>query len=162
MSYQRKTRPKYVSDAFIILALTVGTIIGAGLVKADTYLEAYAKEQYINPLSQKDIKIIEVPTTQIVHELPTRTEDMIKAVFGDKADQAIAIAKCESGLRPEAYNGKNSNGSNDSGLFQINSVHGVSKRFLQDPLINTLIAKEIYDGRGNWSAWVCARKLGIQ
>lgn len=52
--------------------------------------------------------------------------------------------------------GMNSDGTNDKGLFQINSIHVSSglitdvQRF--DPSANVKAAFAIYEGRG-WSAW---------
>ena len=79
--------------------------------------------------------------------------------------KALMIAKCESGLRPNALNDNTTWGgvSQDLGVFQINKKYqGVTNpSFLYDWKINTLMAKQIFDGRGNWSAWSCARTLGL-
>ena len=73
--------------------------------------------------------------------------DYILEVFGKDADRAIWMAKCESGLRKDAYNGSNKNGTADYGVFQINSVH--QKRFGQGYMVdwkeNIRVAKKIYD-----------------
>lgn len=64
--------------------------------------------------------------------------------------------QAESGCRADAYNGANSNGSNDRGLFQVNSIHvrsgliGDEERM--DPETNVRAAWEIYKGSG-WRAW---------
>jgi hypothetical protein len=85
----------------------------------------------------------------------------IKQTFGKDAEDAIKVARCESGLNPKAV-GHNTDAaqSTDYGLFQINDHwQGVTNtNFLLDYKINTLMAKKIFDGRGNWSAWVCATK----
>ena len=156
--YTRKTRDKHVSDAFILLALAVGTILGAGIVHTDNAVKAYQSSKFINPLSDKEF--IEVEKEVIKYQLPETTEEIICSVFKDNCEEALRIATCESNLRPTAR-GVNNNGTVDVGLFQINSVHGVSERFLTNPITNTMVAKEIYDGRGNWSAWVCAGKVGL-
>jgi hypothetical protein len=63
----------------------------------------------------------------------------------------------ESGGRADAFNGSNSNGTNDAGLMQINSIHvtsgliGYQDRF--NPELNMRAAYAIYNGSG-WSAWV--------
>lgn len=44
---------------------------------------------------------------------------MIEQIFGPYAPQAIAIARCESGLNPGAYNPTSIGGSHAAGLFQI-------------------------------------------
>lgn len=98
--------------------------------------------------------------------LPPGVVEIIRFNFKDLGEQvtqqAIRIFNCESGLRPNAINTKNRNGSIDIGLAQINSVHGVPGRLLTDPRINIAIARKIYNDRGNWSAWACAKRLGIR
>lgn len=85
----------------------------------------------------------------------------ILEIFGKDADRAIWVAKCESGLRKDAYNGSNSNSTADYGVFQINSVH--QKRFGQGYMVdwkeNVRVAKKIFDEQG-FSPWVCARSIG--
>ena len=91
--------------------------------------------------------------------------NFITDTFGKDAPQALMIAKCESGLRPNALNDNTTWGgvSQDLGLFQINKKYqGVTNpNFLYNYKINTLMAKQIFDSRGNWSAWSCAKYLGI-
>jgi hypothetical protein len=62
----------------------------------------------------------------------------------------------ESGGRADAFNGSNSNGTNDAGLMQINSIHVTSGLIGDlerlDPELNMRVAYAIYKGSG-WSAW---------
>ena len=71
----------------------------------------------------------------------------------------IAIAKCESGLNPDALNTNNPDGTHDGGLFQINSTHHGRMRVLgldwKEPEDNVQFAKLLYDESGT-SPWVCA------
>lgn len=71
------------------------------------------------------------------------------------ADQAImvAIAKAESGYNTTATH-KNSNGTIDRGLFQINSVHSSynATQLINDPQYNANAAHDIYKGQG-LKAW---------
>lgn len=60
-----------------------------------------------------------------------------------------AIAMAESGGRSDAV-GHNSNGSTDTGLWQINSVHNVSG--MTDPIANAKEAVKIYKSQG-LKAW---------
>jgi len=72
---------------------------------------------------------------------------------------AHAICMAESGGNPNAFNQSNYDGSNDKGLFQINSCHVISglisdnERF--DPKLNVEAAYKIYQGSGftAWSAY---------
>src|SRR5690606_38269312 len=43
---------------------------------------------------------------------------------GQSIVYAVAVCLAESGGRPNAINDKNTNGSIDRGLWQINSIHG--------------------------------------
>jgi len=62
----------------------------------------------------------------------------------------------ESKGNPNAYNSLNTNGTNDAGLFQINSIHVISglirdkDRFNSD--LNVAAAYKIYKVSG-WKAW---------
>ena len=70
---------------------------------------------------------------------------------GDALITALAVAKGESGWRESASN-RNTNGSIDRGLWQINSIHGGLSTF--DPAANARAAFKISGGGRNWSPWV--------
>jgi hypothetical protein len=83
---------------------------------------------------------------------------LIRQTFPESPEVAIAVANCESGLNPKAYNPKNNNGSTDGGLWQINSVHdkrlkelGLDKFNAEDA---TKFARILYEESG-WNPWVC-------
>lgn len=67
----------------------------------------------------------------------------------------MAIMQAESGCNQYAYNGTmNSDGTNDAGLFQINSIHdSTDSRY--DPATNVALAYKIYSSRTKWdsSGW---------
>ncbi|CAN5775136.1 hypothetical protein BH24ACT3_BH24ACT3_05970 [soil metagenome] len=91
-----------------------------------------------------------------------RVSMAINAEFPEVAQQATAVAKCESGLDPEAV----SPGGGNVGLFQINSVHrgkvadmGYSWDDLKDPFVNARVARSIYDEANGWGPWSCRRVL---
>lgn len=69
---------------------------------------------------------------------------------------AVAIALAESGGNPAATN-RNSNGSTDYGLFQINSIHAAILRSgsWSNPNDNARMAKQVYADAGNsFRPWV--------
>ncbi len=68
------------------------------------------------------------------------------------ASTAAAVALAESGGRPGAVNSKNSDGSIDRGLFQINSVHGAQST--TDLKANVRAAIRISGNGKNWHPWV--------
>lgn len=110
-------------------------------------------------------------------------EAKIRRVFSENPDEAVAIARAESGLNPKAESttDRMADGRAFShGLFQINltvsKVAGVKcneafhgrdykakvidealfdkcVRLAQDVDESIKVAKEKYDGRGNWTAW---------
>ncbi len=86
---------------------------------------------------------------------------IIQSVFGSYANEAIAVARCESGLNPSAVNPTSINGSHASGLFQIlypstwrtTSQAGASPYNAQ---ANAQAAYEIFRRDGyNWHEWSC-------
>lgn len=101
---------------------------------------------------------------------------VIYDVFGEAAPEACAISYCETGgtYDPMALG----DAGTSYGLFQLHtgwhgprgphgwaSWYGVEPEDLFDPLINTLVARAIYDylgGRfGGPGGWTCARIIGI-
>ena len=79
---------------------------------------------------------------------------------GIHLEAAIKIAYCESSFNTQAHN---TNGEDSRGLMQINvDAHPeYSYLNLYDPEVNTSIAYEIFTQTGNFSAWTCARRLGL-
>ncbi len=74
----------------------------------------------------------------------------------------ISVMKCESGLRADAIN-KNTNGTFDLGIAQINDVHGkkISRADRLDFIKNIDYAYKLFLDQG-FGPWTCARKLGIK
>lgn len=82
---------------------------------------------------------------------------------GLNARQADAIVTCESRWDYKAVNNKNRNGSNDKGLWQINSIHkNITDAEKLDYKASTkwAITKRLADG--NWSAWSCSRRIAVK
>ena len=70
-------------------------------------------------------------------------------------DTMLAIMAAESGCDPSAVNTANSDGSTDTGLLQINSIHGLDPETLIDPTENIRAAYRIYQTQGlkAWSVY---------
>lgn len=156
-----------LSDPHPIIVFIFTILLGAAALNFGDNYQIKAKEP-VSPVSGDlaVIKEIEPEFTEYVPvevpRLPQTIEEEIRAVFGKDAEKALKVFQCESGLRPKAYN-KNTNGSIDVGLAQINSIHGVNKRFLENPSINIRVAKQLFDEQGgSFGPWVCAKKLGVK
>jgi hypothetical protein len=78
---------------------------------------------------------------------------IIQQVWGRAWRIGVAIARCESGLRPAAVH-YNRNGTWDAGLFQINQIHGIPKAQLLNPSVNARYAYQLYVKQGTrpWRA----------
>ena len=100
------------------------------------------------------VSVKESPTTIMDSPRQPAIEELIRKYFPEEPEIMIAIAKAESGqdLNPKAYN-KNNNGSEDIGVFQVNTIHGYDKEWLQDPENNCKAARKVYDTQGK-QAWV--------
>jgi len=70
--------------------------------------------------------------------------------------EALDIAYCESYWQEKAFNDKNKNGSTDSGVFQINSVHKQPNMLQAQENIRFAKEKFIKDGY-SFGAWVCGK-----
>lgn len=134
-----------------------------GKVMAFSWVTPEAEES-AKPSFRAVMSITPTPT-QIPSPTPTlepeqvKVEKIVREVFGDKADEAIKVFKCESGLRSKCNDGTNKNGTVDCGPAQINSqAHQVARKWLLNPEINILIAKQIYTEQHGWSAWRSSRK----
>lgn len=65
---------------------------------------------------------------------------------------ALAISQAENGTRRCDRTHQNNDGSFDTGIFQINSVHA-KKGNLRDCTDNIKVAYQIYKASG-WNPWV--------
>jgi hypothetical protein len=87
-----------------------------------------------------------------------------EAIIEEFGYNMAKVVECESNFKINAYNPYNTNGTTDSGLFQINSVHKSNAKKLGMDL-DTIegqfqYARYLVD-RNGLRDWVCARKLGL-
>lgn len=136
--------------------MVIGIISGISL---DIYVTHHVEhvlastEHFEAPETPKEVRL-EV----IIDWTEHRIEKEIRDAFPEDPDTAVAIAKCESGLNIEAYNPRNTNGTTDGGLWQINDIHNASLDKLgfdkYDPIEATKYARILYE-RNGWRDWVC-------
>lgn len=85
----------------------------------------------------------------------------ISSVFGPYAQGALAIARCESGYDPNAWNPIQIFGSHAAGVFQVlypSTWNGTSQagKSPYDAYANILAAHELFTRDGNsWREWAC-------
>jgi len=129
-------------------------------------------------------EVLEVELIEEILTEGTTIEDYIRKVFGEDAEDALKIAKCESGINPYRvgdtnimlYDKKYDEMVGDSiGVFQIRSggngwnrarANGFTaeefRTKLKDFTYNVDYAKTIFDRAGNWSPWyLCSMRTGI-
>lgn len=97
----------------------------------------------------------------------------IRRAFGSKAEEAMRVFRCESGLNPrsvgdselastkrmQAETGKDYGSS--IGIAQIRLLPGrPSREWLLDPYNNIQYARQLYDRQG-WQPWTCKKVLGL-
>jgi len=109
----------------------------------DGYSDVLAHQPYLllQPTTEKEeIKVEETIDEQI--------EEYGKFLFKEDWNLFKGVIWCESRNDPEAFNGA------DTGLAQINVVHGIPKRWLVDYRINLAVAKKLFDEQGltPWNA----------
>lgn len=157
--YRRKTIPAWKHSAIVALLSTLTLAMIAG------WADEKFKPVMASPLSNKEYVTVEKVVEKKVFETPKNVEDEIRLVFGEHADDALKVLKCENAsLNPKAKNDNRPIGGKgfDVGIFQINDHwQGVSNhRFLEDPSINIRIAWNIYKTNGySFERWTCGRKL---
>jgi len=130
----------------IVLSLWL-MVLGQGTNLSQQKVEA---KEYIKPV------VVVSQNSQMTEK--QQIMSYIVEVFGDDADDAITIInKCEnSDFNPKATN-YNSNGTWDTGIFQINQIHGYSLEEMQNWKKNIDAAKKIFDKAGKkWTPWSCA------
>lgn len=159
--YEKK---KYLIAAFV-WGVLVGTLLGFALFyPTDASLEALEPTITQEVIEVKDK--YELRGYAFCYNPIICIRDIGEELGVDNRDIIIAIniAKAESGLRPDAI-GKNTNGTYDLGVMQINDVHSkrISRQDRLDYEKNIRFAFQLRKEQGNWNAWsVCRSKVNCQ
>lgn len=144
---------KFVRTGIATLAIMFHLFLGGKYVQNNN-----TGVDLLSPLPL-EVEQVSAEEPEIKKEVVTLSQEeeiknYIDEVFGEDAEIAHKVAYCESGNNPLAYFDGNSNGTIDTGYFQINSVHGYSVNYLMDWKNNVDVAKEVFDD-GGWNQWVC-------
>lgn len=142
----------------LLVIITFELVIGYATFNAKQLIGVEAKVD-ISPVTftDKELQDFYAKYSNPAPVASKSVEDLIRKHFGDVADQAIDCFKSESGLRANAVNTKNRNGTVDRGVAQINSIHcgkvqGDCATALLDAETNIKIAKQLYD-RSGFNPW---------
>lgn len=139
----------------LLLIFFVGLPLYGQLLK-NTEVQA---QELISPESDVKVTLSPTPTATPTPSLPDSIEQEIREVFGQYADEALKVAKCESGFKNVSNEGMNRDKSVDAGVFQVNSIHGISKKWLLNHQINIRVAKQIFDeSHQSWKHWYSSFK----
>lgn len=129
------------------------------IVIKELHRDFIAQARYENPPARSDFREKKVLSD---HELIAVLKSA--GFKGQNLKEAWAIAKRESGGRPEAFNGNRSTGDQSYGLFQINMIGQLGPDRMQkfnlnsyedlfDPYRNAEIAYYMSQGGNNWKSW---------
>lgn len=154
MKYQRKTVKK--QNIYFYLGVWTLAMFAFVFLAAKINKQVEASNKLLSPLPEHYAAWTEVKEVEVLR-LPKNVEEEIRLVFGKDAENAIKVAKCESGMRVAAVNDKNTNGSTDVGLFQINSVHGIKAKWLKNQSIQIRVAHQLFLEQG-WNPWSASNK----
>jgi hypothetical protein len=149
-------RRKYVDHVKYGLYFIAGMLLASILIRYDLW-EKKQQDWYDSQVSMllsptwgsNEVQAQEIEPTPSPEELVIAE---IKEVFGKDGDDAVRVFTCESKLKSKCNDGLNKNGSVDCGIAQVNSVHGVSRKWLLKPEINIRVAKQLFDEQG-WNPW---------
>jgi len=188
-TYERFTFQDYVAPLLLIFSLAAGTTVHIGATTLETGTVRAAEPTTISaeglePTYAEGVVDATVPPTKSTPSV----EELIAEVFGDQADNALKIAKCESGMNPETIGDKHLMGMLDGemigdsiGLFQIRTgdagvydkkpwnrakANGMTveefRVYLKNPENNVRYAKKMFDRQG-WGQWFnCKNKTGVK
>lgn len=116
-------------------------------LKSPISMSAYAETINAGDSAKPKFPLADLPERE-------RNQTLIKKIWGHASTIGLAIAKCESGYRSEATN-NNTNGTQDQGVFQVNSVHGMPDMF--DAVANISYAYTLYISQGT-NPWTSSER----
>jgi len=170
MAPRRQARPvllQFVVSMFTMMAifsgLAIATPLGHTEAFAGTFSSSAAAVPWI-PTPTPTPRPTPTPSVYVPHYANPGTQAIVNeivAVFGPYANGALAVAKCESGYDPNAYNPYPIAGSHASGVFQILypstwDTTGYASSSPYDWNANIHAAYQLFSRDGyTWSEWQC-------
>ena len=130
------------------------------------------KYEFLSPLASEKAEASEIQNFKVSYKIsepdpaqptPIQVAQMVIDEFEDLGPQivseALRISFCESKWHWDGYNDGNTNGSNDGGVFMINSIHKVPENIRFNARANIRWAKDKFIKDGSWGAWSCSKYL---
>lgn len=148
--YKKKERNVlWYIPAYIAVIILLG--IFSLLIKKDTIEKVWAETPIISPLAEPT-PAIQLPTLN--PNLTEREQNMalIKKIWGRDAGIGLEIARCESGYRTKTPYRPNTNGTQDQGVFQINTVHNMTDMENAVANISYAYTKFLEQGTNPWNS----------
>lgn len=128
----------------------------------EQYTKLHSTAEAMNVTATSTIEEIKPVEIEVTYS-KERVEHLVREAFPEAPGYAVRVAKCESGLNYEATH-KNTDGTVDRGVFQLNSTHNKEmKRLGLDPMDardNIKFARMLYDKEG-WRPWSCVTRKMI-
>lgn len=148
----------------------IGIVYASIVVSMSTLLGVPTVPEVNQPVATVErLVTVEQPEEVVIEEVkeePKTIDELIDENFGDQANNARKVMKCESGGRPDAVGDTSLTFYQDGilygysvGLFQIRRLKGrPEKEQLLDPEFNIRYAADMQRAQG-WQPWSCKRVL---
>lgn len=128
-------------------------LIGFGFV--GVILGAYIRDGVYHVLNSIGAGVqIESAQASVEYGTWQQQVDQILTDYKINKQIAYAVIQCESGWNPQAVNTKNKDGTDDKGLWMINSIHDVPDDVRLDPVQSTYVAIQLINSPQGWHHWV--------
>jgi hypothetical protein len=168
MTKKRKVvrREKEYLAILMFLLIGIAVILGHASVDESEIKRNLSQNGILYQVEAKNLSEGQILTNKAILDSGSTMKNEVMALIqesGLNTYDAYMIIQCESHWNPDVVSRINSNGTQDFGLWQINSIHkDISNLHKLDYIKSTkwAIQKRLNDG--NWSAWACAKKLGIK
>jgi len=149
--------------AGIVLGIILGLLIGCYLIGNPCENAEINAPKALGQMIESKVNNIEVQAQERYCDDPISYIRCSGEKLGKSNEEIltmIRIAKCESGLRPDAIN-LNSNKTADLGVLQINDVHNkrISRADRLDFKKNIDFGWKLQTEQGGFQAWVCYKKI---
>lgn len=156
----RRTARKVVPVVVLVGVAAIGTpvaLLTAGQAQADLAAKAAAEAAGTCVQQVTETRALAPIASKGALTPAQIAQAVVSAGFpANEVETAVAVAMAESSGVPTATN-RNTNGSTDYGLFQINSIHSgiLARGTWSSPVDNAVMALKVWrDAGGSWSPWV--------